>query len=230
VDTILVNYCPANTVILPWRLYAGYTFYSAMPFVPANVFDPYNPISASHVYWASFTNGAGCSDTIKISVFILPCPDIDDDNDGIPDYVELNDPLSLQDSDGDGIANWNDATYPGFTDNNGDGFNDNFDPSADSDNDGVPNFYDANFPGFVDTNGDGVNDRVFVRGFGIAKMTFRIYNRWGQLVFQTADQARGWDGKFKGALQPMDAYAYLLEVEFSDGTRTSKKGDITLIR
>ncbi len=85
-------------------------------------------------------------------------------------------------------------------------------------------------PNAFTPNGDGVNDRVYVRGFGIAKMTFRIYNRWGQLVFQSADQATGWDGRFKGTLQPMDAYAFMLEVEFSDGTRTTKKGDITLIR
>ncbi|MEO6721731.1 MAG: T9SS type A sorting domain-containing protein [Ferruginibacter sp.] len=160
VDTILVNKCPATTVTLPWRLYAGYTIYSAMPFVPANIFDPYNPISLSHVYWAYFSNGAGCSDTVKISVFIIACPDIDDDNDGIPDYVELNDPVALQDADGDGIANWNDSSYPGFIDNNSDGFNDNFDPSADSDNDGIPNFYDPNFAGYIDTNGDGVNDNM----------------------------------------------------------------------
>ena len=79
-------------------------------------------------------------------------------------------------------------------------------------------------------NGDGVNDIVYVRGFGIAKIMFRIYNRWGQLVFQSASESQGWDGKFKGVLQPMDAYAYTLEVEFTDGTKATKKGDITLLR
>lgn len=79
-------------------------------------------------------------------------------------------------------------------------------------------------------NGDGVNDRAYVRGYAIAKMMFRIYNRWGQLVFQTTDKNQGWDGKFNGALQPMDAYAYTLEVEYTDGTKATKKGDITLLR
>ncbi len=159
-DTLLVNNCPVTTLTLPWRKYAGYTIYSAMPFVPANIFNPYNPISLTHVYWAYFNNGTGCSDTVKISVFIIACPDIDDDNDGIPDYVELNNPVALQDANGNGIPNWNDATYPSFTDNNSDGFNDNFDPSADSDNDGNINFYDADFTGYVDSNGDGVNDNM----------------------------------------------------------------------
>ena len=79
-------------------------------------------------------------------------------------------------------------------------------------------------------NGDGTNDKVCVRGYAIGKMVFRIYNRWGQLVYQTTDRNQGWDGKYKGVLQPMDAYAYTLEVEFTDGSKATKKGDITLLR
>jgi gliding motility-associated-like protein len=82
---------------------------------------------------------------------------------------------------------------------------------------------------FTPLSGD-VNSIVYVRGYGIAKMKFIIWNRWGQKMFETDSRKTGWDGKYKGALQPMDVYAYTLEVEFSDGTKTSKKGDITLIR
>jgi gliding motility-associated-like protein len=76
----------------------------------------------------------------------------------------------------------------------------------------------------------GRNSTVQVEGFGIAKMTWKIYNRWGQVVFETNSRKAGWDGNFKGQPQPMDVYAYTLDVEFSDGTRTRKTGDITLIR
>lgn len=76
----------------------------------------------------------------------------------------------------------------------------------------------------------GKNSTVQVEGFGIAKMTWRIYNRWGQVVFETQNRKSGWDGTFKGKPQPMEVYAYVLDVEFSDGTRTRKTGDITLIR
>jgi gliding motility-associated-like protein len=82
---------------------------------------------------------------------------------------------------------------------------------------------------FTPQSGD-VNSKIFVRGFGITKIRFIIWNRWGQKVFETADKNTGWDGKFKGVLQPMDVYAYTLDVEFFDGTKTTKKGDITLIR
>ncbi len=82
---------------------------------------------------------------------------------------------------------------------------------------------------FTPQSGD-INSKVMVRGFGITKLKFIIWNRWGQKVFETANRLEGWDGKFKGVLQPMDVYAYTLEVEFFDGTKTTKKGDITLIR
>ncbi len=76
----------------------------------------------------------------------------------------------------------------------------------------------------------GENGIVKVVGFGITQMIFRIYNRWGQLVFESDDPTIGWDGTFKGVIQPMDVYAYTLEANFSDGTRATKKGSITLIR
>ena len=82
---------------------------------------------------------------------------------------------------------------------------------------------------FTPQSGD-INSSVMVRGFGISKMQFIIWNRWGQKVFETGNRLQGWDGKVKGVIQPMDVYAYTLSVEFFDGTKTTKKGDITLIR
>lgn len=82
---------------------------------------------------------------------------------------------------------------------------------------------------FTPLSGD-INSVVYVRGFGIGKMTFTIWNRWGQKVFETNNRFQGWDGKVKGVVQPMDVYAYTLSIEFTDGTKTTKKGDITLIR
>ncbi|MDB5202580.1 MAG: domain containing protein [Ferruginibacter sp.] len=76
----------------------------------------------------------------------------------------------------------------------------------------------------------GENAIVYVRGFGIGKMNWRIYNRWGQLIFQSASRKSGWDGTFKGQLQPMDVYTYTLDVEFTDGKKIRKTGDITLLK
>lgn len=76
----------------------------------------------------------------------------------------------------------------------------------------------------------GKNSSIKVEGYGINKMTWRIYNRIGQLVFEGNDRRAAWDGTYKGKVQPMDVYAYTLEVEFVDGTKVRRTGDITLIR
>ncbi len=158
-DTLLVVRCPVLSIMLPSARYAGYTFYAAKPFIPANIYNPQTPVTVSGIYWAYFNNGEGCSDTARIQVIITQCPDIDDDDDGIPDYVEFNNPLALQDANSNGIPNWNDPTYAGFVDYNSDNYNDNFDWGADSDNDGIPNFQDTGFwIAWLDVNADGVND------------------------------------------------------------------------
>ncbi|MBO9200719.1 MULTISPECIES: DUF7948 domain-containing protein [Niastella] len=76
----------------------------------------------------------------------------------------------------------------------------------------------------------GRNSYITITGFGIAKMSWKIYNRWGKLVFETNDRRAGWDGTLNGQPQPMDVYAYTLDVEFFDGNKLRKTGDITLIR
>lgn len=76
----------------------------------------------------------------------------------------------------------------------------------------------------------GRNGVITVAGFGIVKLTWKIYNRWGQVVFESHDRKLGWDGTFKGKPQPMDVYAYTLDAEFFDGKKVRKTGDITLIR
>lgn len=91
----------------------------------------------------------------------------------------------------------------------------------------VPGF---DIPSAFSPNGDGINDIFKIRGFGIVKFDLKVYNRWGQLVFESTDPEQGWDGKFKGTLQPMDAYAYAVNLEFSDGQKLNKSGSVTLLR
>jgi gliding motility-associated-like protein len=90
----------------------------------------------------------------------------------------------------------------------------------------VPNAFT---PGRFSANGFN-NGIVKVEGFGIGKMSWKIYNRWGQVVFATSNRRQGWDGTFKGVVQPIDVYAYTLDVEFTDGQKLRKTGDITLLR
>ncbi|MCO6496667.1 MAG: PKD domain-containing protein [Chitinophagaceae bacterium] len=76
----------------------------------------------------------------------------------------------------------------------------------------------------------GANSTIGVAGFGIAQMQWKIFNRWGQQVFESNSIKLKWDGTFNGKPQPMDVYTYTLQVTLSDGTSVRKTGDITLIR
>jgi gliding motility-associated-like protein len=82
---------------------------------------------------------------------------------------------------------------------------------------------------FTPMTGD-ANSILYVRGYGISQLKFTIWNRWGQKVFETNDPNIGWNGKFKGVMQPMDVYVYTLSATFFDGVDVNRKGDITLIR
>ncbi|MGX5820431.1 DUF7948 domain-containing protein [Chitinophaga lutea] len=79
-------------------------------------------------------------------------------------------------------------------------------------------------------NGDGVNDKWEIKGFGIVRYDMKVFNRWGQMVFRSNDQKLGWDGRFNGVMQSMDAYAFVLNIEFSDGNKVQKTGNVTLLR
>lgn len=87
---------------------------------------------------------------------------------------------------------------------------------------GVPNAFTP--------NGDGLNDVVRIEGKGIIELDFRIYNRWGELVFRTTDQAIGWDGFYKGVPQEMENYTFTAEVTLINLNKINLKGNITLLR
>ncbi|WP_123891689.1 DUF7948 domain-containing protein [Chitinophaga costaii] len=85
-------------------------------------------------------------------------------------------------------------------------------------------------PSAFSPNGDGLNDVLLVKAFGVEKFDLKIFNRQGQLVFQTNDPLIGWNGTFKGVAQPIDAYAYAVTLLFTDGTKASKAGSVTLLK
>ncbi|MFB6455099.1 PKD domain-containing protein [Chitinophaga sp. Hz27] len=85
-------------------------------------------------------------------------------------------------------------------------------------------------PNAFSPNNDGINDVFLVKAFGVSKFNLKIYSRWGKLLFESTDYRKGWDGRFNGAAMPMDAYAYVLSLEFTDGTKGSRSGSVTLLR
>jgi len=79
-------------------------------------------------------------------------------------------------------------------------------------------------------NADGNNDQLVVKGFALEKMKFTVYNRYGQLVFQTDNQNNGWDGSFNGKPENPGVFVWTLEYTFLNYTTGSQKGNTTLIR
>lgn len=85
-------------------------------------------------------------------------------------------------------------------------------------------------PNAFTPNEDNRNERLFVRANNVDEIVFRIYNRWGELVFETEDIKRGWDGTFRE--KPVDpaVYVYYLEATCAGGQQYIEKGNITVIR
>jgi len=85
-------------------------------------------------------------------------------------------------------------------------------------------------PSAFSPNKDGVNDCFGVKKWGyVTDLDFRIYNRWGNLVFHTMNSTDCWDGTFKGIQQPADAYVYQIRAKTICGN-VFRKGTIILIR
>jgi gliding motility-associated-like protein len=80
-------------------------------------------------------------------------------------------------------------------------------------------------------NGDGINDQFRPIGVGIKTIEyFRVYNRWGQLVFSTTVNGNGWDGKIGGKLQSTNTFVWIVKgIDYLDKP-FFRKGNVTLIR
>jgi gliding motility-associated-like protein len=80
-------------------------------------------------------------------------------------------------------------------------------------------------------NGDGKNDRFTPQPVGIKSYNyFRVFNRWGQIIFSSKQLHHGWDGTINGATQPAGTYVWMIEGVTTDNKLISKKGTVTLIR
>lgn len=80
-------------------------------------------------------------------------------------------------------------------------------------------------------NNDGLNDVVRPIAVGIRRINyFSIFNRWGQQVFTTTQNKRGWDGTINGRLQNNGVFVWMVSAEDYLGNSIFLKGTVTLIR
>ncbi|MBL0359181.1 MAG: gliding motility-associated C-terminal domain-containing protein [Chitinophagaceae bacterium] len=94
----------------------------------------------------------------------------------------------------------------------------------------VPNCY-IDVPNAFTPNNDGLNDYLYpVNAYKATSLRFRVFNRGGQMIFETRERNRKWDGTFKGEPQSPGTYIWLLEYTDIKGKKISLKGTAVLIR
>jgi len=89
----------------------------------------------------------------------------------------------------------------------------------------IPNAFTPNY--------DRVNDKFSILGIppeNITEFNLQIYDRWGQVVFETNNIEDAWDGTFKGRPCPADVYNWVIYYKTLKKIRISNKGQVTLIR
>ncbi|MBT9145980.1 MAG: hypothetical protein DDT42_01859 [candidate division WS2 bacterium] len=83
------------------------------------------------------------------------------------------------------------------------------------------------FTPFSSTN---VNDVFLPVMDGAASFRMQIFNRWGEIIFESNDAKTGWDGRHRGKNCTPDLYTYVIGVSFSDGSSKTLKGGVYLIK
>ncbi len=93
-------------------------------------------------------------------------------------------------------------------------------------------------PNAFSPNGDGLNDIFYAQGIFIQNLTgkpaldymLRVYNRWGELLFETNDINKGWDGNYKGEAAEIGVYIYDLRATGNNRIRYNYRGTFQLLR
>jgi gliding motility-associated-like protein len=80
-------------------------------------------------------------------------------------------------------------------------------------------------------NGDGLNDLFYPFPVGIRSINyFKVFNRWGQLLFSSTTLYKGWDGKLQGVEQPTGVFVFMAQGVDKNGKLLTRRGTVTLIR
>ena len=79
-------------------------------------------------------------------------------------------------------------------------------------------------------NGDGENDILYVQGYNLYAVNLLVYNKFGELVFETNDQSIGWDGTFRNRDENPGVYTWVLNYNLTNGSSGTVSGNTTLFR
>jgi gliding motility-associated-like protein len=217
-------------------------------FEQGNISNQQNPsytYTASGTYSVEFTatSALGCEATVFQNVVVNPSPTA-------AFTINPNPALALEDvnfidaSTGNQLSNW----YWNFGDGEGDNNQNSIHNYSTggvypitlivTDINGCQDTTKANLsiallpvlPTGFTPNEDGENDVFIIRGGPFKTVDFKIYNNWGQLIYESTDALEGWNGMYKGERAPMGVYTWTFTVEMTNGQVVKKSGDVTLMR
>lgn len=233
------NICLGDNVPLNASGGNSYEWMPADGLSSASIADPVASPVDTVLYQVIVSNGFACSDTTDVTVNVASLPFVDA---GPNKAILEGDVVTLE-----GSGSGQDVDYvwtPMTSMNSGDVLRPEVSPPVTTiytltgtstlgcgeafDQMQVTVYKDIFVPNAFSPNNDGVNEVWRVPALAAVKsVDLRVYNRYGQMIFQTSDGAKGWDGKFNGIDQPVGTYVYMLRVD--EGKRLLK-GTITLVR
>ncbi len=85
-------------------------------------------------------------------------------------------------------------------------------------------------PNSFSPNGDGRNDYLFVRGNNLFGVRLLVFDRWGEKVFESTNQAIGWDGTYKGEELDPGVFTWVVTVSYENNDSVTETGTVTLVR
>ena len=219
--------------------------------------DALDPCSPSMSSATCDQDGDGLSDSQEATLGTDPT-NPDTDGDGINDGIEItnsSDPLDpcdpdaslpqcQEDTDGDGLTDAQEGTLgtdPTNPDTDGDGINDGTEvtnstnpiDSCDPNSGTIDCTEGVHIPNAFSPNGTGNGDNeVFqiIVGKDVDAIRFKIFDRWGNVLFESQDKKFKWDGTYKGKPCNGGIYAYFVEVIYKNKQIETVTGNITLIR
>jgi gliding motility-associated-like protein len=217
----------------------GLGVYSGAGIAVSPVFNPSQAGVGLHPIQYTFVSANGCRDSATQDIRILPTPSINlgpDKNVLEGDQIALS-PISVV---GSGLVyTWLPATYlnsasaavPLCTPTNDINYTVKIvssDGCQATDNLFVKVVKDFIVPNTFTPNGDGINDKWLIENLYLyPNYRVQVFNRYGQMLYDTKNYNTPWDGSYKGKPMPSGAYYYIIDL---NGSRTVKKGYVTIIR
>lgn len=214
-----------------------YTWLPAGSLSDPSIADPIASPDTATTYIVEVSDVGGCVDTAQVTIDLNPTPDVDAGN----DVIIYSGESTILNGSGIGSFLWTPNMFLDCTTCE--------DPTSTppstisytlelTDENGCKNYdvvtvhVSGNLfaPNTFSPNSDGLNDVFYAHAIGVEKFNLMIFNRWGELIFETNDLFKGWDGTYKSTDSPIGTYVWKIDLTEVSGDSRQVIGHVNLIR